>query len=57
MSKENKVKVISEIGLDNQKTSPEIKIQEEGFYEQIKLAKEEKLPIIFHIREENNDFE
>lgn len=57
LSKENKVKVISEIGLDNQKTSPDIKIQEEGFYEQIKLAKEEKLPIIFHIREEHNDFE
>tara|TARA_B100000427_G_scaffold329528_1_gene346132 strand:+ start:11015 stop:11800 length:786 start_codon:yes stop_codon:yes gene_type:complete len=57
LSKDKKVVTISEIGIDHQNHSPNLEIQEEAFYEQIKLAKKEKLPIIFHIREKNNDVE
>ena len=44
------VVVMSEIGIDHQGTSPDKDWQEESFYAQIKIAREHKLPLIFHIR-------
>ena len=46
-----KVVCISEIGLDFLPTSPDREIQYQAFREQIRLARELKLPIIFHSRE------
>ena len=46
-----KVVCISEIGLDFLPTSPEREIQFQAFREQIRLALQLKLPIIFHSRE------
>ncbi len=46
-----KVVCISEIGLDFLPTSPEREVQFQVFREQIRLARELKLPIIFHSRE------
>ena len=52
LAKENpKVVCISEIGLDFLPTSPEREIQFQVFREQIRLARDLKLPIIFHSRE------
>ena len=41
---------ISEIGLDFQPQSPDTELQYQAFREQIRLARELKLPIIFHSR-------
>ncbi len=49
--KNAKVVCISEIGLDFLPTSPEQEIQFQVFREQIRLARDLKLPIIFHSRE------
>ena len=52
LAKENpKVVCISEVGLDFLPTSPEREIQFQVFREQIRLARDLKLPIIFHSRE------
>ena len=52
LAKENpKVVCISEIGLDFLPTSPDHEIQYQAFREQIRLARQLKLPIIFHSRE------
>ena len=52
LARENpKVVCISEIGLDFLPTSPEQEIQFQVFREQIRLARDLKLPIIFHSRE------
>ena len=48
---EHKVVCISEIGLDFQPTSPDRSLQDQAFRQQIRLAKELGLPIIFHSRE------
>ena len=46
-----KVVCISEIGLDFLPQSPDREIQHQAFREQIRLARELRLPIIFHSRE------
>lgn len=46
-----RVVTISEIGLDFGPNSPELSIQYQAFREQIRLAREVHLPIIFHSRE------
>ncbi len=46
-----KVVCVSEIGLDFQPESPDREVQSQAFREQIRLARELKLPIIFHSRE------
>ncbi|MBI2846876.1 MAG: TatD family hydrolase [Chloroflexi bacterium] len=46
-----KVVVISEIGMDFLKSAPERRVQEHAFREQIRLARELALPIVFHSRE------
>ena len=51
------VVVMSEIGIDHQGTSPDKDWQEESFYAQIKIAREHKLPLIFHIREQGDDYD
>ena len=51
------VVVMSEIGIDHQGTSPDKDWQEESFYAQIKIASEHKLPLIFHIREQGDDYD
>ncbi len=48
-----KVVCVSEIGLDYLPTSPDHKLQDQALREQIRLAKELRLPIIFHSRESN----
>ena len=50
-----KVVCISEIGLDYLPESPHQPTQHQVFQEQIKLAKELHLPIIFHSRESHSD--
>ena len=47
----SKVACISEIGLDFLPTSPDRELQYQAFRQQIRLAKELRLPIIFHSRE------
>ncbi len=46
-----KVVCISEVGLDFLPTSPPPEVQDQAFREQIRLALELRLPIIFHSRE------
>lgn len=46
-----RVVAVSEIGLDLQETSPEPSIQYQALRAQIQLARELRLPIIFHSRE------
>ena len=47
----NKVSVISEVGLDFMEGMPDRALQYQAFREQIRLARELNLPIIFHARE------
>ena len=51
----HKVVCISEIGLDFLPESPDRELQYQAFREQIRLAKELGLPIIFHSRESHPD--
>ena len=52
MARENpKVICISEIGLDYLPESPDHKVQDQVFRQQVRLARSLKLPIIFHSRE------
>ena len=51
------VVVMSEIGIDHQKQSPSREWQVESFFNQIDIAKKHSLPIIFHIREEGDDYD
>ena len=46
-----KVVCISEIGLDFQPQSPDRELQRQAFREQIRLARELHLPVVFHSRE------
>lgn len=48
---DTKVVCISEIGLDFQPQSPDRSLQDQAFRQQIRLARELNLPIIFHSRE------
>ena len=50
-----KVVVISEIGLDFMEGTPDREIQYQVFREQIRLARELKLPIVFHSREAHDE--
>ena len=50
-----KVLVISEIGLDFMEGMPDRAIQYQAFREQIRLARETKLPIVFHSRESHEE--
>lgn len=54
-SSEEKVVAIGEIGLDYYWKEPEPELQKIWFQEQIALAREVKLPIIFHSREAAED--
>lgn len=47
--------MISEIGLDYQERSPEKKLQQDFFYNQLELAKSKKLPVAFHVRNAEED--
>lgn len=55
LSKKNKVMAIGEIGLDYHYDFSPRDIQKKWFREQIRLAKEVKLPIIIHDRDANQD--
>ncbi|RKD26638.1 TatD DNase family protein [Caminicella sporogenes DSM 14501] len=55
MTKKPKVMAIGEIGLDYHYDYSPREVQKKWFREQIRLAKEVKLPIIIHDREANND--
>ncbi len=56
LAKDNpKVVCISEIGLDFLPTSPDRPVQYQAFREQIRLARQLKLPIIFHSRESHQE--
>ena len=50
-----KVVVVSEIGLDYLKTSPDRKMQDAAFRQQLRLALELGLPVVFHSRESHED--
>ena len=52
---EENVVVISEIGLDFMEGTPDRATQYQAFREQIRLARELNLPIIFHSRESHNE--
>ena len=51
------VVVMSEIGIDHQDSSPNKDWQEESFYAQINIARNHNLPLIFHIREQGDDYD
>lgn len=51
------VVVMSEIGIDHQDRSPNREWQAESFYKQINIAREHSLPIVFHIREQADDYD
>ena len=50
-----KVLVISEIGLDFMEGAPDLAVQYQAFREQIRLARELALPIVFHSREAHDE--
>ena len=50
-----KVVVISEIGLDFMEGAPDRAIQYQAFREQIRLARELRLPVVFHSREAHDE--
>ena len=51
----DKVLVISEIGLDFMEGAPERAVQYQAFRQQIRLARELDLPIVFHSREAHDE--
>jgi TatD DNase family protein len=51
------VVVMSEIGIDHQNKSPNFEWQAESFHAQIEIAKSHSLPIVFHIREQGDDYD
>ncbi|MCX8277873.1 MAG: TatD family hydrolase [Dehalococcoidia bacterium] len=51
------VVVMSEIGVDHQDKSPDKEWQAEAFHAQINIAREHSLPIVFHIREQADDYD
>lgn len=54
-SKSSKIVAIGEIGLDYYWGEPEKEVQKKWFREQIKIAREEKLPVIIHSRDAAKD--
>ena len=57
LSQNKKVICISEIGLDYQDDKTNKILQKEAFRDQLNIAKSVNLPVIFHVREKNDDFE
>ena len=57
MAESHHVVVMSEIGIDHQKRSPDRDWQAESFFNQIEIAKKHSLPVVFHIREEGDDYD
>jgi TatD DNase family protein len=53
----SQVVVMSEIGIDHQHRSPDFGWQAESFHAQINIAREHALPIVFHIREQADDYD
>jgi TatD DNase family protein len=51
------VVVMSEIGIDHQEKSPNKDWQAESFHAQIAIAQRHDLPIVFHIREHQDDYD
>lgn len=49
--------VMSEIGIDHQNRSPDKNWQAESFHAQIGIARNHSLPIVFHIREQADDYD
>ncbi len=55
MASHERVIVMSEIGIDHMPNSPNHEWQEEAFAAQIEIAKRQKLPVVFHVREHLDD--
>ena len=51
------VVVMSEIGIDHQGRSPDWRWQEDAFRAQILVARRHSLPIVFHVREQGDDYD
>ncbi len=51
------VTVMSEIGIDHQHRSPNKQWQAESFHAQIGIARTHSLPVVFHIREQGDDYD
>ncbi len=51
------VVVMSEIGVDHQNRSPDKEWQAESFYAQIEVARTHSLSIVFHVREQADDYD
>lgn len=51
------VVVMSEIGIDHQDRSPDRQWQEDAFRAQINIARRHGLPIVFHVREQGDDYD
>jgi len=49
--------VMSEIGVDHQNRSPNKEWQAESFHSQIEIARTHSLPVVFHIREQADDYD
>ncbi|MBU88142.1 MAG: hypothetical protein CL722_04060 [Chloroflexi bacterium] len=56
LANHKKVICLSEIGIDYQDNSPDKSLQRIAFDQQIKLAKRLNLPVVFHIRENKDEF-
>jgi TatD DNase family protein len=57
LAKSPEVIVMSEIGIDHQNRSPDQNWQAESFHAQIEIARKHSLPIVFHIREQADDYD
>ncbi len=55
MAKHERVVVMSEIGIDHMPNSPDRGWQEDAFAQQVEIAKDHSLPIVFHVREHLDD--
>ncbi|MCH7642298.1 MAG: TatD family hydrolase [Chloroflexi bacterium] len=55
MAADDRVVVMSEVGLDHQERSPDRAMQERAFRAQIGIAHEAKLPVVFHMRNATAD--
>lgn len=52
-----KVVVMSEVGIDHQDRSPDRRWQEDAFRAQILIARRHGLAIVFHVREQGDDYD
>ena len=55
MASDDRVVVMSEVGLDHQDHSPDRALQERAFRAQLAIAHEAKLPVVFHMRFATDD--